>query len=62
MVITGAEADASLTLEEVFLCEPQVKSPAWSRGLHEARVMEGGEGRWDHPVSEYFTALKKSSI
>ena len=61
MVITGAEADASLTLEEVFLCEPQVKTPAWSR-LHEARVMEGGEGRGDHPVSEYFTALKKSSI
>ena len=61
VVITGAEADASLILEEVFLCEPQVKTPAWSR-LQEARVIEGGEGRWDHPVSEYFTALKKSSI
>ena len=62
MVIPGAEADASLTLEEVFLCEPQVKTPVWSRGLHEARVIEGGAGCGDHPVSEYFTALKKSSI
>ena len=55
----GAEASASLTLEETCLLEAQVKMPKCSR-LHDARVMEGGSGCRDHPVSEYFTAWKKT--
>ena len=68
VVIMGAEAKASLKLEEVCLLEAQVKRPRWSR-LHEARLIEdevdearlieGGEGRRDHPVSEYFTAWRR---
>ena len=65
VVIMGAEANASLKLEEVCLLEAQVKRPRWSR-LHEARLIEdevrlieGGEGWRDHPVSEYFTAWRR---
>ena len=39
VVIMGAEANASLKLEEVCLLEAQVKRPRWSR-LHEARLIE----------------------
>ena len=60
VVIMGAEASASLKLEEVCLLEAQVKRPRWTR-LHEARLIEGGE-RWrDHPVSEYFTAWRRQT-
>ena len=53
----GAEASASLKLEECLL-EAQVKRPKCSL-LQDARVIEGGEGRRDHPVSEYFTAWRR---
>ena len=55
----GAEASASLkVLEEVCLLEAQVKRPKCSL-LQDARVIEGGMGRRDHPVSEYFTAWRR---
>ena len=60
VVIMGAEASASLKLEEVCLLEVQVKRPR-CRWLHEVRLIEGGEACRDHPVSEYFTAWRRQT-